>query len=74
MKFYRENNNYSYYNKIIQSKLSAVIYSIYRSIIFFKNGKYNNTKNIAFINIYRHKQFYLNNKYYGNQKDFTKQY
>jgi hypothetical protein len=75
MKFYKENkNNVYYWNKIKNNKLSC-IYCDYIAVDFYKNGKYNNTKNAA-INWSNwsngYKEFYLNNKIYGNQNNFTK--
>ena len=68
MKFYRE----SYWNKIRINNLDA-IYHDYYNIIFYKNGIISNSKNAAFIEINEYKEFILNDKYYGNQDDFTKE-
>jgi hypothetical protein len=73
MKFYRDINNYSFWNKIINNNLTAV-YCRDNIIIFFKNGKQFNSKNAAYIdNDNGYKQFHLNNKLYGNNRDFTKE-
>jgi hypothetical protein len=68
MKFYR----YFNYNKGRVNKLTA-IYSDNNYAIFCKNGKYYNTKNAAYIHNSAYKEFWLNDKYYGNQNDFTKE-
>lgn len=39
---------------------------------FFKDGMYHNNKNAAIIYYSGYKEFYLNNKHYGNQNKFTK--
>jgi hypothetical protein len=70
MKFYKSNSYYGpYLEKILSNKLNA-IYSYY-SVLFFKNGKEHNPKNAAYISN-KIKQFKLNNKFYGDQDDFTK--
>ena len=70
MKFYRDNNNWYFYDKIRDINLSA-IYSQYSFITFVTNGKRHNSKNAAYIEINDSKIFYLNGKYYGD--NFTKQ-
>jgi hypothetical protein len=71
MKFYKSNSYYGpYLDKILYNKLNA-IYSYY-SVLFFKNGKEYNDKNAAYISN-KIKQFNLNDKFYGTEKDFTKQ-
>ena len=72
MKFYRGKNDNYFEFKIIDNKLTA-IYCKYFSIIFYKNGKWYNNKNAAFINDSVFKYFYLNGIYYGNKYKFTKQ-
>jgi hypothetical protein len=71
MKFYRDNNNWYFYDKIRDINLSA-IYSQYSFITFFTNGKRHNNKNAASIGNTGFKEFSLNGKLYGNQNDFTK--
>jgi hypothetical protein len=70
MKFYKDKIYWDYLNKIKKQKISS-IYSAKDTIVFFKDGKYYNSKNAAYINN-RFKAFYLNN-YYGDQYGFTKQ-
>jgi hypothetical protein len=74
MKFYNDNKKYiSYLNDIIINKLTC-IYSTFYTITFYKNGIKHNDKNSAYINrLDELKIFYLNNKYYGSLKQFTKQ-
>lgn len=70
MKFYKNKINWDYLNKIKKQKISS-IYSTEDAIVFFKDGKYHNSKNAAYINnIY--KAFYFNDNCYGDQNDFTK--
>ena len=71
MKFYRNKieNDFSFWILIKNNKLTA-IYHNYDYIAFFKNAKIHNDKNAAYI--YGHKQFRLNEKYYGNQNNFNK--
>mgnify|MGYP007069468954 CR=1 FL=1 len=76
MKFYVDDKNYiSYYNEISNNKLTAIYH--YKSknsyVQFFKNGMYHNPKNADYINNKGFKDFSLNNKFYGYDKDFTKQ-
>ena len=71
MKFYMDKNNIFYYNKIKNNNLTCVYYDNI-AIRFFKNGKYNNTKNAAYITYNGYKSFYLNNIFYGDQAKFTK--
>ena len=72
MKFYMDKNNSFYYNKIKNNNLTCV-YCDNIAVDFYKNGKYNNTKNAAYITYDGYKQFVLNNEVYGTEKDFTKQ-
>ncbi len=72
MKFYRDKYSYFYDCKIWENKLAA-IYCRVNIVIFFKNGIWHNNKNASYIHCGKFKNFYLNTKYYGNQKDFTKQ-
>jgi hypothetical protein len=73
MKFYRDMNNYDdYWNKIFNNNLTAIYYNSF-AIKFFKNGKENNTKNASYIAKSGYKQFYLNDKCYGDDEDFTKE-
>ncbi len=66
MKFYINS-----YLKIKENKLTAIDFDYYYTR-FFKNGVRNNNKNAAIIHILNYKQFYLNDKYYGNQNDLTR--
>ena len=70
MKFYKEKYYTNYSNLIFKNKLNAIYCSYYT--IFFKNGKYHNTKNAAYTHN-EHKDYYLNNKCYGGQYAVTKQ-
>jgi hypothetical protein len=79
MKFYKERviDLFIRLNIIENNKLTA-IYSSEFDVTFFKNGKYHNAKNAAYIHDSSYKQFCLNGKYYGdnntsNQNYFTKQ-
>ena len=73
MKFYTDNKyDISYRDKILNNKLTAILSNKNSYVQFFKNGMYHNTKNADFIN-HKNKEFSLNNKFYGNQNDFTKQ-
>ena len=67
MKFYKE----GYWNKIRINNLDA-IYHDYYNVIFYKNGIISNSKNAAFIEINEYKEFYLNDKDYGDENSFTK--
>ena len=72
MKFYIEDKNSNvYWNKIEDYKLAAIYYDYY-NVIFYKNGKTHNTKNVAYIRRDGYKTFCLNDKYFGDQNDFTK--
>jgi hypothetical protein len=69
MKFYKCKNLI----KIFDFNLTAV-YCNYSYIQFFKNGMYHNSKNASnVISINAHKYFYLNNKRYGFNDNFTKE-
>ncbi len=72
MKFYIDNKDYFYSNKISINKLTAVYGYLYY-IYFFKNGKRHNTKNTAYIRYNGYKEYWLNNKRYGTINHFTKQ-
>ncbi len=79
MKFYKYKNSINFYNKIKINKLTSIYFYItnssnksYYGILFFKDGKEHNDKNAAYIRSDEYRLFYLNNKNYGNQKDFTK--
>ena len=74
MKFYRDMNNYDdYWNKIRNNKLNAILLDYYNAVLFYKNGKENNTKNASYIAKSGYKQFCLNDKDYGTNNDFTKE-
>jgi hypothetical protein len=73
MKFYKEksiNGNYFWF-KIHEFNITAIY--INSRTFFFKNGKYHNSKNAAYIRYDGYKEFYLNNKYYDDVNKFTKQ-
>ena len=74
MKFYKDiGYEYKYYY-IIYNKLTCIhIDKAYNAVVFYKNGKLHNSKNSACINCFKHKSFYLNNKRYENDNNFTKQ-
>ena len=72
MKFYRDNLNYYYWDKIIEDKLTA-IYFRSMTVLFLKNGKEHNAKNTARVSeCYKKFHFHLNGKYYGNHYKFNK--
>jgi hypothetical protein len=73
MKFYIEEKTNSYYwRKIKKNKLNAIYGSCF-IVWFFKNGKEHNFKNASsFDKRNKYKKFCLNDKYYGDQNDFTK--
>jgi hypothetical protein len=70
MKFYRDINSNDYYWKIRYNKLN-VIYTYNKDILFFKNGKYHNSKNASVFSDFINIQFWLNGKWYRD--DFTKE-
>ena len=73
MKFYKDSNRYFYWRKIISNKLNAIYINITINIIvFFKNGENHNSKNASYFNYNGFKEFSLNGKIYGYEKDFTK--
>ena len=75
MKFYKDkSNNYNFYWSRIKSCKLTSIYVNNIGIDFFKNGIKHNTKNAAYISDYKYiyKEFYLNDKFYGDQTKFTK--
>ena len=71
MKFYRYVNSFNYWDRIKINNLTA-IYKERECIAFYKNGSPHNIKNATYINDNKNKSFYLNNKCYGNQDNFTK--
>ena len=81
MKFYKEKYYKSYYyNIIIGNALNAIYFDerqfadkIYYDydIVFFKNGCVHNPKNATYFR--GNKEFYLNDKIYGYERDFNKQ-
>lgn len=73
MKFCRYNNtNYLFFYKIKDNNLTAIYQNSNFEFHFYKNSKFHNSKNAAYINNDGYKEFWLNNKRYGYQKDFTK--
>jgi hypothetical protein len=73
MKFYKYNHQIDPYVKIINNKLTSVFISFHKTTMFFKNGKYHNNKNTAFIRYDGYKIFNLNGEFYGYNTDFTKE-
>ena len=71
MKFYREKKTSGYWQIIKSFKLNAIYISPYL-VGFFKNGKYNNIKNAAYIRCTGYKGFWFKNEYYGDSFKFTK--
>jgi hypothetical protein len=71
MKFYRDKEDLNSIYIIEIFKLTCV-YSSYNYVEFLKNGKGHNIKNADFIRYDGYKQFCLNDKYFGNQYNFTK--
>ncbi len=65
MKFYKD---FDY----CDNKLNA-IYQGSDCILFYKNGKPHNIKAVAFIASNGFKEYYLDGKFYGNQRKFTKE-
>ena len=72
MKFYKEKNDCNFWSKILDNKLSSIYFNTF-FITFYKNGKRNNNKNAAYIENNGYKEFLLNDKYYGDETNFTKQ-
>jgi hypothetical protein len=73
MKFYRDRDAYRYWHIIKNNKLSAIFYYDFtKAVSFFKNGEPHNYKNASYTSTYGTKQFYLNNKYCGENADFNK--
>ncbi len=77
MKFYVDQHKAFYLYKIISKELTAIYNNLLiLKIQFFKSGLINNEKNAAItsnVTGYIFKQFWLNNKSYGDENDFTKQ-
>lgn len=70
MKFYVK---IKIYNTIFNNNLTAILSSKdCNSIYFFKNSKMHNYKNTAYSDNSGYKEFWLNNKYYGNENNFNK--
>lgn len=71
MKFYRDKSkdDFYYHDKIVFDNLSSIYYDNY-NIIFFKNGKRHNVKNVAHFIKDGSKLFYLNDECHST--DFTK--
>ncbi len=71
MKFYKDGFHENFYWRKINSLKLNSIYNSSFIVWFCANGLFHNNKNASYItNTY--KGFYLNNKLYGNQDDFTK--
>jgi hypothetical protein len=78
MKFYKRKDDYNYWAKILKYELNAIFYepnetNKFSFIQYFKNGKYHNNKSADYIHSNGSKYFSLNNKYYGDQTNFTKE-
>ncbi len=72
MKFYIDKKLFACWVKIIKYKLTS-IYIDNAGVIFLKNGIVHNAKNAAYISKNnRCRKFYLNNKLYGYEDNFTK--
>ncbi len=73
MKFYRDKNKSDlYWNKILDNKLTCILFDYYEVITFYKNGLEHNSKNAALVTESTRKLFYLNGIYHGDQIKFTK--
>ena len=74
MKFYRNKaiGLFIHLDIIKNNKLTAIYMDNFGGD-FFKDGLRHNSKNAAYIRYDGYKQFYLNNKCYGDEDDFTKQ-
>lgn len=68
MKFYR----YFNYNKARINKLTAIYSNDNYYVLFYKNGKFHNAKNASNIILNGQKSFWLNDKLYGTEENFTK--
>ena len=80
MKFYLDHFKSFYLIKIKGDKSNAIYINLFtQKIQFFKSGLINNEKDAAILYTvglgykYGDKCFYLNDKFYGTEKDFTKQ-
>jgi hypothetical protein len=73
MKFYKDVEYSEHLNKVYSNKLTCIYFNVFKSVFFFKNAKYHNDKNAAYISMYGTKGFYLNDKLYGNQDRFAKE-
>ena len=72
MKFYKDYFCRQFWRNIFNDKLTCVYFDDeYKGIIFYKNGKEHNTKNAAYFKN-TIKEFRLNDKFYGNHRDFNK--
>ncbi len=73
MKFYIDKSDIYYFTKIKNNNLTAILfYDFTKAVSFFKNGESHNYKNASYTSTYGTKQFYLNNKYCGENADFNK--
>jgi hypothetical protein len=71
MKFYRENSN-NFLKTIIYHSTLTCVYNYNSFVFFYKNSKKHNSKNAAYIDYNGYKAFCLNDKFYGNERKFTK--
>jgi hypothetical protein len=71
MKFYKYNTVNSNWEYIIDNKLTATHCDHY-AIRFYKNGKFHNSKNAAYIENNGYKEFALYDISFGCAFDFTK--
>jgi hypothetical protein len=73
MKFYIDKNKSDLcWNKILDDKLTCILFDHYKVVTFYKNGIEHNSKNAALVSCSIRKIFYLNGKYFGIDYDFTK--
>lgn len=67
-------NDKTLINIILNKKDAIYCTFIYNHhIVFYKNGMLHNAKNASYIHNSGYKAFYLNDEYYGNHNNFTKQ-
>ena len=72
MKFYKDGFHENFYSRKINALKLNSVYNSSFTVWFCKYGIFHNNKNASYISN-GYKGFYLNNKLYGNQDDFTKQ-
>ena len=72
MKFYKYKNKNKYSLSFISFNKLTAIYSDDYSFVFYKNGKFHNSKNAAYIENNGYKEFVLYDISFGCAFDFTK--